>query len=152
MMARIELSAFIRAPAEVIWPIITDFGTQARWMEDVHSLEVVFRAADGPGTVVKVTTKLFGLPLLHDVMVITVWDEPRTLEILHCGQFSGSGAFRLVPAEGGTTFVWEEEFDPPLGPLGDFAVDKVIGPHLRAVWGRSMENVRRLAEAAAPKA
>ncbi len=145
-MARIELSLFIRAPAERVWEVITDFSGQQRWMEDVHSLDVIFRTPDGPGTSIKVVTRLFGIPSLHDVMVVTAWEPPRLLEVVHCGQFSGTGAFRLEPAEGGTTFVWLEEFEPPLGEIGAFAVGKLIEPHLRQVWGRSMENVKRLAE------
>jgi uncharacterized protein YndB with AHSA1/START domain len=146
-MAGIELSVFIRAPLERVWDIISDLDTQERWMEDVHSLEVVYRPTGGPGAVIKVTTSLFGVPLLHDVMVITRLEPPRLLEVVHCGEFSGSGAFRLEPAEGGTTFIWEETFVPPLGQLGEMTVERVIEPHLRQVWGRSMENVRRLAEA-----
>lgn len=148
-MARIQLSVFIRAPMETVWALITDFGGQERWMEDVHSLDVIHEASEGAGTVIRVTSKLFGLPLLHDVMVITRWVAPEALEILHCGQFSGSGAFRLLPSAGGTTFIWEEEFRPPLGAFGELAVSTVVGPHLRSVWGKSMENVRRLAESQA---
>jgi hypothetical protein len=52
----------------------------------------------------------------------------------------------LEPVSGGCRFFWEESFEPPLGQLGELAVEYVIGPHLRRVWTRSMENVKRLAE------
>lgn len=146
-MARIELRRFIRAPRQRVWDLISNLDTQEHWMEDVSRLQVVYRPKEGPGAVIKLTSKLFGLPLLNDVLVITKLEPPSLLEIVHCGQFSGSGAFRLEEADGGTTFSWEEEFEPPLGQLGELAVEKAIGPHLKEVWGRSMENVARLAEA-----
>jgi hypothetical protein len=149
-MARIELRAFIRAPAARIWSIITDLGGQTRWMEDISRLEIVSDVKSGVGTVMDATTALFGRPMLHDVMEIVASDEPVKLEIVHKGQFSGRGLWLLEPAPGGTSFYWLEEFAPPLGPLGELAAKLVVGPHLRRVWGRSMENVRLLAESPTP--
>lgn len=145
-MARIELRIFIRAPQERVWQIITDLTGQQRWMEDVHRLRIVSDTKTGPGTVLEAVTKLFGVPIVRDVMEIVAWEKPHRLEVAHRGQFTGYGAFRLEPAAGGTIFTWEERFEPPLGLLGELAVGAVIGPHLRRVWGRSMVNVRRLGE------
>ncbi|HEY7268894.1 MAG TPA: SRPBCC family protein [Dehalococcoidia bacterium] len=147
-MARVELDIHVNAPIDRVWQLITDLDTQERWMEDVHSLDVVYRTPSLEGSVIKVTSKLFGVPLLHDVMVITKVEAPRTLEIVHTGAFSGKGAFRLTEEGEGTKFSWEEEFEPPLGQAGEMAVAHVIEPHLRQVWGKSMQNVKRLAEAA----
>jgi hypothetical protein len=151
-MARIELRTFIRAPEDHVWQVITDLSGQVRWMEDIHKLEIASEVKSGVGTVMNVTTKLFGLPVVRDVMEVVTWERPRKLEVIHKGQLTGSGAFRLQPAPGGTIFLWEEQFDPPLGPLGELAVSAFIAPHLRRVWGRSMDNVRRLAEAGAKPA
>ena len=148
-MARIDLEIHIDATPQRVWGLITDLDSQERWMEDVHRLEAVYRTANLEGSVIKVTSKLFGVPVLHDVMVITRADAPWTLEIVHAGAFSGSGAFRLEDdGPGGTRFRWEEEFEPPLGRLGETLTEHLIEPHLRQVWGRSMANVKRLAEAA----
>jgi uncharacterized protein YndB with AHSA1/START domain len=148
----IELRTFIRAPRERVWDLISDLDSQEHWMEDVSRLEVVYRPGEGPGAVLKLTSRLFGIPLLKDVLVTTRLEPPHLLEIVHCGQFTGSGAFRLEDGDGGTTFIWEEKFQPPLGRVGDIVADKLIGPHLRRVWGRSMDNVRRLAESGATQA
>jgi uncharacterized protein YndB with AHSA1/START domain len=145
-MARIQLDLEIDAPIQRVWDLITDLDSQERWMEDVHTLEVIYRTSALEGSVLKVTSKLFGLPLLHDVMVITKVEPPHTLEIIHAGQFSGSGAFRLTQSGGLTRFTWVEEFDPPLGSLGDIAAERVVSPHLQSVWTKSMQNVKRLAE------
>jgi uncharacterized protein YndB with AHSA1/START domain len=149
-VARIVLRRTIKAPPERVWAIITDLSGQVRWMEDVHSLEVTSERTSGAGTVIAARTRLFGLPVLRDVMEVTAWEEPRELVVVHKGAFTGWGAFRLEPDSGGTVFVWEETFDPPLGKLGELAVRLAVAPYLQRVWGRSMENVRRLAEGAAP--
>jgi hypothetical protein len=145
-VATIELRTFIRASEEDIWAVISDLSGQQRWMEDISSLEVVSDVKSGVGTILNVTSKVFGLPVVKDVMGVVVWEEPRRLEVVHRGQFTGEAAFRLQPAPGGTIFIWREEFKPPLGPLGELAAALVVSPHLRRVWARSMDNVRDLAE------
>ena len=116
-------------------------------MVDVRRLEITSEIREGVGTVMDLTSELFGLPLIHDVMEITVWEKPSLIEVVHKGQFTGSAAFRLEPSRGGTIFIWQEEFKAPLGPLGEIAHKLVVAPHLRQVFGRSMDNVRKLAEA-----
>jgi len=152
-MARLELRTFIRAPRERVWDIVSDLPGQARWMVDVRHLEIVSAARSGAGTVIRTTSDLFGLPLIRDVMEITAWEPPIRFEVRHRGQFHGTGAFILEPAAGGTVFIWREEFQPPLGPAGELGWKLIVGPHVRRVFARSMDNVRHLAEeAAAPEA
>jgi uncharacterized protein YndB with AHSA1/START domain len=146
-MAHIELRMFIRAAPERVWEIISDLPGQARWMEDVSRLEVVSEAKSGAGTTVDLTSEIFGLPLVHDVMDIVTWDPPRELGVVHRGAFTGTASFRLEPVRGGTVFVWVEDFKPPLGLAGEIGFSLLIRDHLRRVWTRSMDNVRKLAEA-----
>jgi hypothetical protein len=147
-VAKLDVRQFIRASPDQVWRILSDLSGQERWMVDVRSLEITSETKTGVGTVVKVTSEIFGLPLIKDVMEIVTWDAPREFGVVHRGQFTGTAFFRLKPAPGGTVFVWYEEFVPPLGPLGELGFDLFVGPHLRRVFGRSMNNVRRLAEAA----
>jgi len=145
-MARVVLRILIHAPPEAIWPVISDLRGQEHWMEDVHSLSVRGEGPVGYGTLVDVTSEIFRLPVVHDVMEITTWDPPRELGVLHRGQFTGSAYFRLEAVDEGTVFTWLEEFQPPFGLLGDVVFSLVVGPHLKRVWGHSMENVRRIVE------
>ena len=145
-MAHLEVSAFIRATPERVWELVADVPSQASWMVDVSRLEITTEQLSGAGTEVKVTSKLFGLPLVHDTMLITGWEPPRRFDVEHRGQFTGTAAFVLEPAPGGTVFRWIEDFKPPLGPLGELGFRLVVGPHLRRVFGRSLDNLRRLAE------
>jgi hypothetical protein len=145
-MAVLDVRCFIRAAPEDIWPVIADLAGQADWMVDVRSLRITSDVQQGEGAVLEVRSELFGLPLVHDVMEVTSWQPPLEYGVVHRGQFSGSGVFRLEPVPGGTVFVWREDFKPPLGPVGELGFRWLVEPHLRRVFGRSMDNVRRLAE------
>jgi hypothetical protein len=80
-------------------------------------------------------------------MLITTWQPPVRYDVKHQGQFTGTGAFILEPAPGGTVFCWLEDFKPPFGPLGELGFKLIVGPHMRRVFARSLANLRRLAEA-----
>jgi hypothetical protein len=146
-MAHIELRMFVRATPQCVWDIISDLEGQERWMVDVRRLEIVSETKSGVGTTLDLQTELFGIPMLHDLMDIVTWDEPRELGVVHRGAFTGTAAFRLEPVPRGTVFVWVEDFKPPLGPLGELGFVLVVRDHLRRVWTKSMEKVRQLAEA-----
>lgn len=145
-MAHLELDRFIAAPPEAVWDVLADLERQGDWMVDVRSLEIVTPEKQGAGAVLHVTSELFGLPVVKDVMAITRWEPPRRMDVEHRGQFHGTGSFLLERCENGTIFAWIEDFHAPLGVLGEIAFTLVVAPHLRRVFGRSMENVRRLAE------
>lgn len=151
-MAHLELRAFIAATPEAVWAVLADLeGQQAEWMADVRRLEVVTERKRVAGTVLHVTSELFGLPLVKDTMEITAWEPPRRMEVLHRGQFHGTGRFLLAAGRGGTIFTWTEDFTPPLGAVGELAFTLVVRRHLRRVFGRSVENVRRISEGAATR-
>jgi uncharacterized protein YndB with AHSA1/START domain len=145
-MAHIDVRVFIRATPERVWEVIADIPGQADWMVDVRRLEVTSEQHSGAGTVVKVTSELFGLPLVHDTMRITAWQPPHRFDVEHSGGVTGTGAFIIEAAPGGCIFIWVEDFKPPLGPLGELGFALVVGPHMKRVFGRSLDNLRRLAE------
>jgi hypothetical protein len=145
-MASLDLRLFIRATPERVWQIISDLSGQERWMVDVRRLDVISEQKSGAGAVIDLTSTLFGLPIVHDILEVVGWDPPRELAVVHKGQFTGKAAFRLEPVRGGTVFTWWEEFKPPLGLLGELVASLVVSPHLKDMFRQSMENVRRLAE------
>ncbi len=145
-MAHLDVRMFIAAPPEDLWAVIADLEHQAAWMVDVRTLDIVTEQKQGAGVVLHVTSELFGLPIVKDVIAITAWEPPHRMDIEHRGQFHGTGQFLLDPVRNGTTFTWIEDFTPPLGPLGELAFVLVVRPHPRRVFARAMENVRRLAE------
>src|SRR4051812_50112006 len=55
-----------------------------------------------------------------DSMLITAWEFPRRIDVRHTGRVvRGTGTFEVRPrGDGGSTFVWTEGLDLPLGALG----------------------------------
>jgi hypothetical protein len=145
-MAKLDVSVFIRAAPERVWEVIADLPGQASWMVDVRKIDVISELQTGAGTVLQVTSDLFGLPVVHDTMRITTWQPPVRYDVEHSGQVTGTGAFVLEPAPGGTVFRWLEDFKPPLGPLGELGFKLIVGPYMRRVFTRSLANLRQLAE------
>ncbi len=145
-MATLNLWTHIEAPPERVWDVISDLPGQKRWMVDLRKIEFANNQREGEGTIVDVTSELFGLPLVKDRMRISRWQPPSRFDIEHVGAFTGIGEFILKPVAGGTLFTWREVFKPPLGVLGELGFALVIGPHLRSVFRRSMANVKRLSE------
>ena len=90
---------------------------------------------EGPAArdLVDVTSELFGMPLVHDVMEITAWDPPRMLEVVHRGQFPGT-ALSGSSRPNGHDVRLARGVQPPLGPIGELVFSLVVGPHLRRVW------------------
>jgi hypothetical protein len=144
-MAHLEIRTFIPASPEAVWAVLEDLEHQADWMVDVRKLDVVTDIKRGEGAIMHVTSDLFGQPIVKDVMAITRWDPPYRMDVEHRGQFHGTGAFLLDRVDNGTIFTWIEDFDAPLGPLGEIGFAVAVRPHLMRVFARSMENVRRLA-------
>jgi hypothetical protein len=149
-MAGLDIRSFIRAPPERVWRIISDLPAQAKWMVDIRHLEIVGDAR--AGTVIKLTSDLFKLPVARDTITVETWSPPRRYDVSHVydlgplGKVTGTGAFILEPAAGGTIFVWQEELRPPLGPVGELGWNFVLKSHLTRQFGRSMDNVRKIAE------
>ncbi len=154
-MAHLKIQTYIAATPERVWHVLADLEHQAGWMVDVRSLTIVSDEKSGVGAVMHVTSDLFGLPLVKDIMAITGWQPGQRMDVEHRGQFlRGTGSFALDPVDNGTILTWVEDFAAPLGPLGDLGWALFVRPHLMRVFARSLANLRRLAEdertAAAP--
>jgi carbon monoxide dehydrogenase subunit G len=147
-MAHLDITVLIDATPDVVWAVLADLERQGEWMVDIRRLDVATEQKRGAGTVLRVTSELFGLPVVRDVMEITAWDPPRRMDVLHRGQFHGTGSFLLEPAAAGTTRMrWSEDFEAPLGRMGELAFRVAVRPHLMRVFRRSLRNLKRLAEA-----
>lgn len=144
-MAHLEIRKFIPASPDAVWAVLEDLEHQKSWMVDVRKLDVVTDAKRGEGVVMRVTSELFGQPVVKDVMTITGWEPGRRMDVRHSGQFQGTGSFILDRVHNGTILTWVEDFDAPFGPLGEATFAAIVRPHMLRVFARSLENVRRLA-------
>lgn len=118
LVERVEVAA----PPERVWSALTDWTRQGEWML-ATDVETVGGPAQGVGGRLAART---GLPLpgrprlgFLDTIVITSWDPPRRVEVLHTGRLvRGPGIFEVVPRGGHSTFVMTERLDLPFGVLG----------------------------------
>lgn len=145
----VELDIAIAAPVEVVFDAITDWPTQGEWMLGTR---VEVRAGDGR-SVGSELAAWSGAPGerrgtgFWDTMVITTWDEPYRVDVLHTGRVvKGTGTMAVVAAPGGSRFIWSEDLDLPLGVLGRLGWP-LVRPAFLAGVRTSLERFARLVEA-----
>lgn len=122
--SRAELTETVEVDAapEQVWAALTDWARQGEWMP-ATDVRTVGGPAQGVGGRLEART---GVPVpggahlgVLDAMEITRWDPPRRVDVRHTGRvIRGSGVFEVRPRGRGSTFVWTEVLDLPLGPLG----------------------------------
>jgi hypothetical protein len=145
-MAELIETVDVQAPPERVWAALTDWSRQGEWMLATDVTPVI-GPARGVGGRLAATTGV-GLPGgrrlgILDTMVITRWEPPTRVDVLHTGRFvRGSGIFEIRPRGEHATFVWTETLDLPLGALGRLGWPGVR-PVMRAGVRRSL---RRFAE------
>ena len=141
---RLEVEIAIGATPERVWPILTDWERQATWMPDVAWIRVV-GPQRGPGTRLKVRTKVFGMAAVTDQVRVVVWEPPSRVVAEHRGLVAGIGEWLLEEAGEGTRLTWREALRMPPPVLGDLAL-WVYRPWQRWMLRRSLENLRGLVE------
>jgi len=125
----------------VVWTDIRELSSHVEWMQDATAIRFTSDSHEGVGTRFECDTRI-GPLRLTDTMIVTAWEEQRTIGIRHEGVVTGRGRFTIEPGPGQTTrFAWTEELAFPWwlgGPVGAFVGSYV----LRAVWTRNLANLR----------
>ncbi|MBA2552633.1 MAG: SRPBCC family protein [Geodermatophilaceae bacterium] len=142
-MADLSVAVDVDAPADQVWAALTDWGRQGEWM-----LGTTVRATVGQGRQVademEAMTGIGRVGFL-DRMRITRWDPPHVCEVMHFGRLvRGPGAFTVRARGTGSTVIWSEQLDLPLGRLGRWGWP-LVRPVAR--WGlqRSLQRFARWA-------
>ncbi|GAB4081697.1 SRPBCC family protein [Modestobacter muralis] len=123
-MPELVLQVDVEAPPEQVWAALVDWDRQGEWML-LTDVRAGAQGGQGVGGELAAVTGV-KLPVLSrrlgvlDTMLITSWDAPRRVDVRHTGRVvRGTGAFEVLPRTGGgSTFVWTEGLDLPLGALG----------------------------------
>ncbi len=135
----------IDAAPETLWGHLVDFESHSEWMSDAVSVEYVDEQRSGPGTRLRVPTRI-GPFLTTDLMTVTRWEENRVLEAHHEGAVTGIGRFEIIPSGEGSTLIWGEELNFPWwlgGPIGH----AVAKPIFRRVWRKNLQRLKERVEA-----
>jgi hypothetical protein len=138
-MVEVKAEAIVDAPAEELFQMLTDWERHAEWMpltraEGGH--EVGARLAGWTG---------IGPLGFLDTMVITEWRPGRRVAVRHTGRLvRGDAWFEMGPLPGGgSSIVWAERLDLPLGPLGK-AGWILAGPLFRLLMNVGLRRLARL--------
>ncbi|GIH93262.1 SRPBCC family protein [Planobispora siamensis] len=114
---RISVSMNAQASPDRVFAVLTDWPRHDEWMVLTHA-RVTAGDGRGAGSGIAAFTGVGPIGFL-DTMEITEWDPPTTVAVRHTGRLvRGTGVFRVLPREGGSTIVWEEDLALPLGAAG----------------------------------
>jgi uncharacterized protein YndB with AHSA1/START domain len=113
----IRLEVDVDAPVERTWAAAIDWDHQHEWMLGT-TVRATVNDGRGVGGGIRAATG-FGPFALVDTMRITGWDPPHGAYVQHLGRIvRGTAAFEVTGRPGGSTFVWSEQLDLPLGAVG----------------------------------
>jgi hypothetical protein len=132
----------VDASAQETWDALVDWPTQGEWMLGT-SVRATGAGGEGVGATISARTALGPLGFT-DPMTIVAWDPPRLCTVRHDGKVvRGAGIFRVVDiGDGRSCFLWSEELELPLGPLGRLGW-KVVRPVARAGVALSLRRFAR---------
>ena len=143
-MASITVSVDIKAPLGVVWQAAADLAGHRRWMGDVESIDFDSEAREGPGTVMRVATKV-GPFRTVDLMTVTGWEPRRRISVEHRGLFTGRGEFDLSAIGGATRFTWSEDLHFPRR-FGGAVGATLARPILTRIWRQNLRRLKELLE------
>ncbi len=83
-------------------------------------------------------------------MSVTAVERPRSFELKGTGTFAATVRGRFEPAAGGTDVTIENEYEMPLGFIGDAANRLFVEESFAESWDKSLAKFKALVEAEAP--
>lgn len=134
----------IKASLARVWEAAADLAGHGQWMGDVESILFDGEQRSGPGTIMRVATRV-GPLRTSDVMVVTGWEPLQRIAVVHRGLVKGTGEFTLAAVGGATRFTWSEQLEFPWqfgGPVG--AV--LARPLFAWIWRANLRRLKRLLE------
>ncbi len=143
----IRESVLIEAPIERVWATVMDPRRLGEWVSIHEDVSEVPPGELREGSCFRQRMSLKGVPLkVH--WEVTSARPPRSAHWLGKAAAGARAriSYELRPAEGGTRFDYENEFELPAGPLG-----RLAGRAFNAVSGdrearRTLANLKRLLE------
>ncbi|WP_245566038.1 SRPBCC family protein [Thermocrispum municipale] len=146
MSSRVRLSVEmpVAAPVPQVWAAVTDWPRQSQWILGT-TVEVVEGDGRSVGSRVHAYTGRRPIGFL-DTMVITAWEPPHRVEVMHDGKLiRGPGVIEVQQAGNGSVLRWSEDLEQPFGAVGRFGW-RAVSPLVRAGFRRSLATLARSVE------
>ncbi len=141
----LRVAVQVNAPADVVFEAFTRWTRQSEW---ILGTRVEVTAGDGStvGSELAAWTGI-GPVGFWDTMVITRWEPPYRVDVLHTGRIiRGTGEMEVIALSSERSrFVWTERLDLPLGAVGALGWP-LARPFVRAGVSRSLTMFARLVE------
>jgi len=141
----LSLDVVVNAPVEAVFDAFTQWAQQGEWMLGTR---VEVRVGDGHSQDSQIAGWTGLGPVgFWDTMIITRWEPPYRVDVLHTGAIvKGTGTMEVLALpEGRSRFVWSEGLDLPLGVLGRIGWP-LVKPAFVAGVRRSLKKFARLVE------
>lgn len=135
-MSLIVASVDIPLSVPEVWAELSQLERHSEWMTDAERIDFADDQRRGVGTEMIVRTRV-GPLVTNDVISVRSWIEGESIGVSHRGLVTGVGVFVLLPADGGTTFVWLEDLAFPWYLGGAFTA-LFATPVLRWIWHRNL--------------
>lgn len=138
-MTRVIYSVDVEASAEQVFAAVVQWSGQDSWIP-FTTVRAGRNAGVGVGGEIAAYTGIGPIGFL-DTMVITRWEVPRRVDVLHTGNFvKGIGIMTVRPlGPKRARFYWAEDLEIPLGALGQIGwqlVKPAFAVGMKAALGR----------------
>ncbi|MEX0865625.1 MAG: SRPBCC family protein [Acidimicrobiia bacterium] len=141
-MAGVVVSQRIDAGPERVWEVLADLEHHPSWMLDARSVVITSPMRRGVGTTMEVATRIGPLRAI-DVMVVTGWEEGRSIRVAHRGFVTGEGELSVIPEAKSSLVIWAESLRFPWW-VGGGVTAWVARPILRRMWAKNLKTLADL--------
>ena len=148
-MGHISWTIHVEATPEQVFDLFTNPERFREWQ--VPAAEVKDNTGT-PGTVGLgwTTATTFAGRKMEGHMSVTAVERPRSFELKGTGTFAATVRGRFESAAGGTDVTIENEYEMPLGFIGDAANKLFFEKSFAESWDKSLAKFKALMEAEAP--
>jgi len=141
-VSTVQVDVVIQASLEQVWVAAADLESHVEWMADAESITFLTARRRGPGTRMKVATRV-GPFQTTDIMEVTDWVDRHRIGVRHTGLVTGEGAFELESIDAATTrFTWKEQLSFPWY-LGGPVTALAASPVLAVIWKRNLKRLKQ---------
>ena len=148
-MGHISRTIHIEATPEQVFDLLTNPERFREWQVPAAEVKDI---TGTPGTVGLgwTTASTFVGRKMESHMSVTAVERPRSFELKSTGSMAATVRGRFEPAAGGTDITIENEYEMPLGFIGDAANKLFVEKSFAESWDKSLAKFKALVEAEAP--